>query len=124
MHDFLREGLERESSLAKVLWMSSQTVGRPPWELLGQAEPHEAWLSWVLEMANLYPAGSLKFERPETVAERTAFQTSSVEWDNVLTGRALAKFHGKFIVPGLREASIALAKAEGRDLKLPDSKGR
>lgn len=112
----MADGYVLDTPLAKILWMSSQTVHRPAWELLGQEEPNEAWLSWVLEMNTLYPVGSLKFERPSTVAERTKFQTTSVAWSDVLCGRALARFNGKFIVPGLREASIAWAKAERRPL--------
>ena len=97
--------METESPLAKTLWLTSQQVNRPAWELLGQSEPSEAWLVWTLEMAQKYPAGSLKYERPSSIESRTAFQTLSVEWDNVLTGKALAKFRGRFIVPGLKEFS-------------------
>lgn len=101
--DFSTEGLETDSPLAKALWVTSQTVNRPAWELLGQAEPSEAWLTWTLVMANKYPTGSLKFERPSDTEEKTAFQSSAVGWDNVLFGAALAKFRGRFIVPGLKE---------------------
>ena len=101
--NFLTDGLVTESSLAKALWLTSQTVNRPAWELLGQAEPSEAWLTWTLEMANKYPVGSLKFERPTDAEAKTAFQISAVGWDNVLCGKALSKFRGRFVVPGLAE---------------------
>ena len=120
---FSVKGLDTESPLAKILWVSSTQVHKPAWELLGWHEPSEAWLVWVLRMAEKYPVGSLRFEKPEDMADRMAFQTTSAAWDDVLAGRALAKFRGKFIVPGLREASIAFAKAEGRDIKIPDQEG-
>ena len=86
-----------------MLWVSSQQVNRPAWELLGQTEPTEAWLTWVLEMSEKFPAGSLKFERPTDAEAKIAFQVSASAWDDVLTGNALSKFRGRFIVPGLKE---------------------
>jgi hypothetical protein len=110
--------METESPLAKALWVASQTVNRPAWELLGQTEPTEAWLTWTLVMANTYPVGSLKFERPADTEAKTAFQISAVGWDNVLCGKALSKFRGKFIVPGLAEYTKQAKLIDARYRKL------
>ena len=76
--------------------------------MLGQSEPHEAWLYWVLEMEGLYPKGSLKFERPGAKAKKTEFMDTNTMWDNVLAGKALERFRSDFVSPAFSEALARL----------------
>jgi len=47
-------------------------------------------------MHDQYPVGSLKFEKAISLQERTAFTRENVGWANVLRGKALGRFLGRY----------------------------